>query len=279
MWKQCQIVTVFWLLNALSFIEKHHSLAVPRLRRWSVSVLDSHTRSGSEPTDIGFYGSVEKTHTSQKTPTSSRAQNKRGSRSRDAIDALFADTGGNTFGAKFDAVVDEILPGCNSTEIANFVRITGKKSRDNTVSHMIRRLPDIGNLDLLASSEWKYKEISFILYGLQSCEESNDGYLRIMTTMSMIAAGTVLRDEAISSQDLSMILYGLRSNKFNHKESKEMLSCLPRTVEKCTELLRAQAVGNALYGLQGMSSDDADVRSLVRVLVGHVERCRELLDA
>ena len=136
---ECQIVSLFWLLSAMSFIQKHRSLAAPRLRRWSVSVLHSQARSGSEPTDIGFYGSVEKTGTRQQPPTSSRAPNKRGSRSRDAIDTSFADTGGNTFSAKFDAVVDEILPGCNSAVITNFVRIAGKKSRDNTVSHMIRR--------------------------------------------------------------------------------------------------------------------------------------------
>jgi hypothetical protein len=95
---------------------------------------------------------------------------------REAIDALFADTARRAFGAKFDAVVDEILPGCSVVEIANFVRVAGKKSRDNTASNMIRRLPDIAStLDSLASSAWKYKEISFILYGLQSCKESNDG--------------------------------------------------------------------------------------------------------
>ena len=147
------------------------------------------------------------------------------------------------------------------------MRIAGKKSRDNTASHLIRRLPDIASkLDLLASSIWKYKEISFILYGLQSCKESNEGYLKIMATMSKIAAATVLRKEAISGQDMAMIFYGLRGNKLKHKESKEMLSCVPSIVEKCTEPLSAQEVGNVLYGLQGMSSDDADVLSLVRVL-------------
>ena len=280
MWKQCQIVSRLWLLSTVSIIQEQRSLAVPRMRRWSVSLLRRQARSGPLPTDVGFFGRVKKISTCQQPSTSPRGPKKLGSPSREAIDALFADTAGGALGAKFDAVVDKVLPGCSIVEIANFVRIAGKKSRDNTASHMMRRLPDIAsNLDLLASSAWKYKEISFILYGLQSCKESNDGYLRIMMTMSRIAVSTVLRKESISSQNLSMILYGLRSNKFKHKESKEMLSCLPRIVEKCTEPLNAQAVGNALYGLKGMSSDNAEVRSLVRVLVGQVERCREPLDA
>jgi hypothetical protein len=97
--------------------------------------------------------------------------------------------------------------------------------------------------------------------------------------MSKIAARTVLRKEAISSQNLSMMLYGLRRNKFKRMESKETLPCAPCAVETCTEPLDAQAVGNALYGLQGMRSDNADVRSLLRELVGQVERCEEPLSA
>ena len=107
-------------------------------------------------------------------------------------------------------------------------------------------------------------EISFIIYGLQSCKESDHGYLPIMSIMSKIATGTALRDEAIPGQTLSMILYGLKSNKFEQKESRGMLSCLHRIVMKCEEPFGAQHVGNALYGLQGMSSDNAEVRSLVR---------------
>ena len=83
----------------------------------------------------------------------------------------------------------------------------------------------------------------------------------------------------IQSQNLSMLLYGLRSNKFKQTESKKLLSCLHEIAVNCKEPLSAQAVGNALYGLQGMSSDDADVRSLVRALSGQVQRCSEPLSA
>ena len=175
----------------------------------------------------------------------------------------FGNTSGGALGAKFDAFVDDFLPKCSKFYTANFVRIVGKKSRNNTASHMIRRLPDITRkLDSMVSSAWNYKDIAYIMYGLQSCKESDDGYLTIMSTMSKIATRTALRDEAILGQGLSMILYGLKGNKFEQKESKEMLSCLHRIAIKCQEPLSAQAVGNALYGMQGMSSDDAEVRLL-----------------
>jgi hypothetical protein len=93
------------------------------------------------------------------------------------MDAAFGDTSGAALGAKFDVFVDDFLPKCSKFDIASFIRIGGKKSRNNTSSHMTRRLPDIvRKLDSIASSTWKYKDIAFIKYGLQSCKESNDGY-------------------------------------------------------------------------------------------------------
>ena len=63
------------------------------------------------PTDIVFFGIVKKIYTCQQQSTSPRGPKKLGSPSREAIDALFADTAGVAFGAKFDAVVDKVLPG------------------------------------------------------------------------------------------------------------------------------------------------------------------------
>ena len=260
------------------------SLTVPRPSAWSIPLVLNQTADSKEPPNIGFNVRVEKiggrVESSGKQPTSCQVPIKRGSNTRQRIDILFANTADGNFGAEFDAFIDEILPDCSIADVANLVRIAGKRSRDNTVSHLIRRLPDIVcQLELLSSSAWEYKEISFIPCGTQSCKESNDGYLRILMTMSKIATKTLHRNETISSQHLTMALYGLRSDKFEGKGSKEMLSCSPRIVEKRKEPLSGQNVGNALYGLQGMSSDNADVLSLVRAISGQVARCKEPLDA
>ena len=263
----------------MSFTKRHRLSAVPQHHTRSVLLLNSQATSGTDPPNVGLNGRVQKIGKPEQ-PANSQAPIKRALNIREARDNLFANTAGGTFGAKFDAFVDEIPPDCGIVDTANFVRIAGKRSRDNTASHVERHLPDIARkLEILASSAWKFKEISFILHGTQSCKESNDSYLRIMMTMSKIVTKTLLTREKMSSQNLGMIFYGLRSNKFKRNESKEMLSCLSRIVEKCSESFNAQEVGNALYGLQGMSSDDADVGLLVRALSGQVARCTEALNA
>ena len=267
-----------------SFNLRYRLLIAPRLRTWSSPLLRNKTTSSLEQVDTVLRRGdvqIEKGETKRpQTASQGRGMYRQNMNIQAVMDAEFGNTSGGALGAKFDAFVDDFLLKCSKFELSNFIRIAGKKSRNNTAPHMIRRLPDFARkLDSMVSSTWNYKDIAYIMYGLQSCKESDDGYLTIISTMSKIATRTALRDEAILGQSLSMILYGLKGNKFEQKESKEMLSCLHRIAIKCQEPLSAQAVGNALYGMQGMSSDDAEVRLLVRALSGQVERCREPVSA
>ena len=268
--------------SGLSFIGRHRSLIAPRFGMWSVSLLRYNATKCPEQMNGGMHHGVGKIKTSEtkRYQTASQNMQKNPRNVQVAMDAAFGNASGGALGNKFDAFVDELLVDCSRLDIANFMRIAGKRSRNNTALHMIRRLPDISRkLDSMVSSVWRYREISFIIYGLQCCKESDDGYLTIMLTLSKIATRTAMRGEMIQSQNLSMLLYGLRSNKFKQTESRELLTCLHKIAVNCKEPLSAQHVGNALYGLQGMSSDDADVRSLVRALSGQVARCREPLSA
>ena len=236
-----------------------------------MSLLRNSTTKRPEHMNVGMHHGVGKIKTSEteRYQTASQNMKKNPRNIQVAMDAAFGNASGGALGSKFDEFVDELFADCSKSDIANFMRIAGKRSRNNTALHMIRRLPDLSRkLDSMESSVWSYREISNIIYGLQCCKESDEGYLTIMLTMSKIATLTAMRGEMIQSQSLSMLLYGLRSNKFKQTESRELLSCLHKIAVNCKEPLSAQAVGNALYGLQGMSSDDADVRLLVRALSG-----------
>ena len=196
------------------------------------------------------------------------------------MNAAFANGEMGELGTKFDTYLDELLSNCTIADVTNFVRISGKRSNNDLSLHMMRRLPDIaGKLKSLESSEWMFMDVSFIIYGLQLCCESDDGYLSILSTMSRILTRIVKRRDVINSQNLSMIIYGLKKSKYDQRESKEMLSCLHRVVERCMQPLTAQAVGNILYGMRGMSSDDEDVQSLIRALTPQIKLCKGHLGA
>ena len=243
-----QTVGVCGRLSDLSFIGSHRSLIGPGLRLWSVSMLRYKTTNSLELINVGTHHVKERIVLSQtmRYQTASQKKKKYAPNIQAAMDAAFGNASGGALGCKFDAFVDELLADCSKEDIANFMRIAGKRSRNNTALHMIRRLPDISRkLDSMVSSVWRYREISFIIYGLQCCRESDDGYLAIMLTMSKIATMTAMRGEMVHSQTLSMLLFGLRSNKFEQAESKNLLSCLHKIAVSCKEPLSAQNVGNA----------------------------------
>ena len=276
MLKLCQTVGASRLLNNLYFVLQSRSLGASR--KWTPSI---NAPSSRPPRTL------EQTNIGDKTPfTSRRPQRafvkpaKYGSDIKYRMDVEFAFSSMHELGAKYDAFLDELLHTRDISDFTNFLRVSGKRSRNDLSMHMMRRLPDIAvKLDLLASSEWRFMDISFVIYGLQSCKESDVGYLSILSTMSKIATKAVTQREIISCQNLSMIMYGLKNNKFQRKESREMLSCLHTIVERCLQTLSAQAVGNILYALQGMSSDDADVQLLLRALSPQVALCEERLGA
>ena len=276
MLKLCQAVGASRPLSNLYFVLQSRSLAASR--KWAPSI--------NEPT-FRPPRTLDQTNIRDRTPfTSRRPQRafvrpvKYGSDIKYRMDVEFAFSSMHELGAKYDAFVDGLLHTRDISDFTNFLRVSGKRSRNDLSSHMIRRLPDIAlKLDSLASSEWRFMDISFVIYGLQSCKESDDGYLSILSTMSKIATRAVTQREIISCQNLSMIMYGLKNNKFQQKESREMLSCLHTIVERCLQTLSAQAVGNILYALQGMSSDDADVQLLLRALSPQLALCEERLGA
>ena len=276
MLKLCQTVGSSRPLRNLYFVLQSRSLAASR--KWTPSI---NAPSSRPPRTL------EQTNTKDRTPFSSRRPQrafvkplKYGSDIKYRMDVEFAFSSMHELGAKYDAFVDKLLHTRDISDFANFMRVSGKRSKNDLSSHMMRRLPDIAvKLDSLASSEWRFMDISFVIYGLQSCKESDDGYLSILSTMSKIATKAVTQREIISCQNLSMTMYGLKNNKFQRKESREMLSCLHTIVERCLQTLSAQAVGNILYALQGMSSDDADVQLLLRALSPQVALCEERLGA
>ena len=276
MLKLCQTVGASRLLSNLYFVLQSRSLGASR--KWTPSI---NAPSSRPPRTL------EQTNIRDKTTfTSRRPQRafvkpvKYGSNIKYRMDVEFAFSSMHELGAKYDAFLDELLHTRDISDFTNFLRVSGKRSRNDLSMHMMRRLPDIAvKLDSLASSEWRFMDISFVIYGLQSCKESDVGYLSILSTMSKIATKAVTQREIISCQNLSMIMYGLKNNKFQRNESREMLSCLHTIVERCLQTLSAQAVGNILYALQGMSSDDADVQLLLRALSPQVALCEERLGA
>ena len=165
-------------------------------------------------------------------------------------------------------------------EISDFMRITGKKSRNKTRLHLKRNLPAIASrIKKLPTVSWRYRDISAVVYGLQCLREDDDGYLAVVAAMTAALVKSNQSREAVSFKLISMAMIGLQKNKLRARQSVELLNSIMIMTKSCHESPDAQEVGNALHGMQSMSSDHAEVRSMVSALSGKVHSCKESLTA
>ena len=179
-----------------------------------------------------------------------------------------------------DDFVKEWLPGCSVNEIANFMRISGKKSKDKSYLHLKRHLPAAASrIENLLSNSWKPIHVAATLYGLQCLQEDDDGYLTIAAAMTAAFSKLIQNGQAVPSRSISMIIVGLQRNGLKARQSRDLVKSVTLAIESCTETFNAQEVGNALYGMQSMNSDHAEVRSMISALAGKVNSCKESLSA
>jgi hypothetical protein len=194
------------------------------------------------------------------------------------IDAIFNDRHLETVNNRFDSFIAEKLSKCSIPDIARFIRLSGNKMNKSLSKRLRRHLPAIAlQLHSMSHVPWKMMHISFVIYGLQCFQETDDGYLDILATMSKLATKTLDKDEKarLDPRDISMLLQGLQNNRCAEEESRELVLCIARMLRSSPESFEGQAIGNALYGLQNMNSDSAEVLSLIAALTPKVEGCQK----
>jgi hypothetical protein len=198
------------------------------------------------------------------------ARNELFTRDRETIDMIY------------DSFIAEKLSKCSTPDIARFIRLSGNKMNRRLSKRLKQHLPAIAlQLHSMSDVPWKMMHISFVIYGLQCFQETDDGYLNILATMSKLATKTLDKDEKarLDPRDISMLLQGLQSNRCVERESRELVLCIARMLRSIPESIEAQGIGNALYGLQSMNSDSVEVLILIEALTPKVEGCQKPLSA
>ena len=82
------------------------------------------------------------------------------------------------------------LSECDNRNIADLMRISAKVARNNGKRTFLRpHFPAIANrLEELSSVDWKFNDISFVVYGLQYSIEKEIGVLDIISIMAKIGS-------------------------------------------------------------------------------------------
>jgi hypothetical protein len=179
-----------------------------------------------------------------------------------------------TKGMKFDTQLDvdkfitAQLAICSPGNVSDLMHATVKVTKKSPNLFLLREhLPAIAKrLKEVNPSDWKFRDISTIMYGLQCSRDNDSGVIDVLTVITAAAERGATENLRVTSQDASMMLLGLRKISYGHDASRKLLSVITKIIQKCTDLYDEQNIGNSLLGLQGMSSDCLEVRLLLNAL-------------
>ena len=164
---------------------------------------------------------------------------------------------------------------CTAGNIADMMHTTVKVSRKNLEpSYLSGHLLTVSRkLETLAPSDWTFREIATITYGLQCSKELDVGVAEIMTVIINAASQGLADKLPLRPQDISMMLLGLQEMSHKQPRTRELLSIITSMIDSCSDNFDEQNVGNALRGLQRMSSDCSEVRRLLSALTNKARNC------
>ena len=175
---------------------------------------------------------------------------------------------------KFDSLFEinkfmiDDLPRCTTGNIADLMHISVKLTKKSKkISLLKNHLPLIASrLKEFPPSDWRFRDISTVVYGLQSFTENDEGVSSILSVMTELALQNISSKQPIKSQDISMMLLGLQCMSSRNEEIKKLLSAITTMISTCEESFDEQNIGNALHGLQSMNSDCTVVTLLLSAL-------------
>ena len=228
--------------------------------------------------DVGITPELFRDDVSQCVAIKNLSANQRASHAKKEIYSKFST--GKFTESDVDSFVYAWLNDCSVGTVSQLMRLVGKKPRTKSVSPLKKHLPAIAHrLNSLSSSPWSIMHVSFVIYGLQSFAEADDGTLKIVQTMTKVAKNVIGHQTQPSAQNVVMLLIGLQKNHCKQEETKDLLRVIAAMIGKCTDTFKAQDLGSALYGLQGMNSSCGAVRAVLSALVSKVQGTKETLSA
>lgn len=180
----------------------------------------------------------------------------------------------NTKDMKFDTeafvgkFIRDQLERCTTCHVADLMRSSAKVTKKSASPSLLKvHMTSIAEkLKSFTDTDWNFRDVAAIIYGLQSFNEDDVGVMEIVSIMTDIVTESVSRNLPQRSQDISMILLGLQYIGSENAVTLRLLSLITTMTSNCKENFDEQNVGNALLGLQSMSSESAEVRSLLCAL-------------
>ena len=186
------------------------------------------------------------------------------------IDTLFGEQHLSIRGVK--QFMSEGLNECNVTTLSHLMRVTGKLTKDRRDMLLRFYMPIISDrVKVLKAVPWSFVDISNVVYGLQRMKERDNGVLDILASMTDMANVTGLGTQVPTSQNISMMLFGISSFRCNQQETKNFLKVITQMMKSCDTNFDAHHISNSMKGLQSMNGDIPEVQEVLEVFTERIK--------
>ena len=176
------------------------------------------------------------------------------------------------------AYLDEKLANIDIPRLANFMRVSAQTLKKEPESFIKAHLPAIARrISELSTEQWSFREIAFVIYGLQFDRAKDRHSLGIVANMVKVTTETLKRDIPPRSLDISMIILGLQHNQSSQTQANNMMGLVNEMLGVCTNHFDAQSLSNSFYGLKGMDSNSPQALAVLRSLLPRIAKCKEPL--
>lgn len=174
--------------------------------------------------------------------------------------------------------LEEKLANIDIFRLANFMRVSAQTLKKEPESFIKEHLPAISRrITELSSEPWSFREISFVIYGLQFDRVKDRHSLSIMANMFKVATEALKGPIPPKSQDIAMIILGMQHNQSSQVQANNMMGAVNEMLSACTNRFDAQSLSNSFYGLKGMDSRSPQALAVLASLTPRIAKCKELL--
>jgi hypothetical protein len=158
---------------------------------------------------------------------------------------------------------------CAKSNLADLMSISAKVSKDNKrVSYVKPHLPAIAlRANALSDSQWKFRDVSAVIYGLKFVSDTDPGATDIVRIMTQ-AVNQIVNSggKDITTNDISRLLNGLVMFNPNNEELVSMIGAMVPVVRNAKEIFTHQRISTSIYALLNMTTEYKENREMISVL-------------
>ena len=179
---------------------------------------------------------------------------------------------------KASAYLDEKLANIDIPRLANFMRCSAQTLKKEPETFIKLHLPAIAlRISELSTKEWSYREIAFVIYGLQFDKNKDRHSLGILANMVKVTTETLKREIPPKSLDIAMIILGMQHNRSSQVQANNMMGLVNEMLAACCNQFDAQSLSNSFYGLKGMDSNSPQSLAVLVSLIPRIAKCKQPL--